>query len=76
MQESASREASGKLARDRWCKFFTKKKWRTLWPRVIRSKPQSYGEALTEETIGQPLSREISELGMLTLCVKAEDHKA
>lgn len=33
-----------------------------------------YGEALTGETTGQPLSREISELGMPTLCAKAEGH--
>ena len=31
-----------------------------------------HGEALTGETTGQPLSREISESGMPTLCVKAE----
>lgn len=33
-----------------------------------------YGEALTGEMTGQPLSREISELGMPTLCAKAEGH--
>ena len=31
-----------------------------------------HGEALTGEKTGQPLSREISESGMPTLCVNAE----
>lgn len=43
-------------------------------PESCAVRREAYGEALTGETTGQPLSREISELGMPTLCAKAEGH--